>query len=122
MTNYVASRKPGITFEKALYDAYQHVVLATLIRAVVFPLQFDAQRKIVTLLAIAKPGKASVPCAQVQRHKLQQTPVTTNQQMCRYPETLYFAKVGMTTPIQVIGKQLLYKRAAKLARWQADAM
>jgi len=100
----------------------QDLVLAILVRNLVFPFQFDADRVIVATAAAAKRRLTRVPGPLRKGHKLDQLAVAFHQQMRRYLHSTNLTKVGMAVPVQRIGEQLFNLRPAELSRRQANAM
>ena len=63
-----------------------------------------------------------MPGAVVATDKLPQFAIAADIKMRRYGQALYAFEIGVSVPVQLIGKQLLNLAAHVLARWQADAM
>lgn len=61
-----------------------------------------------------------MPCAPVQRDKLQNFPFAFDQEMRRDPDALDFAKIRMSVRVEPVEEKILNPRAAELFRWQAD--
>ena len=111
-----------ITVAERFNHGNQMLVLLIGIWRLVFALQFDTDRKIVTARAPAEAGLSSVPGAPAEWHKLNYFAVAANQQMRRYLEVANFREVRMCVPVQAVRKELLHVRPAKISRRQADAM
>ena len=55
-------------------------------------------------------------------YKLIQLTCAGNKKMRRNLQPLNFLKIGVCTPVQLIGEKLLNAAVTKVARWQADGV
>ena len=104
------------------YDLDQSIILGRLVCDVIHTFQFDADGKIVTVLAPVESRTAGVPGALVEGNELDHAPLPVNQQVRRDLQALQLRKTGMRVVIQRVAEQLFNARRAELSRRQADAV
>ena len=63
-----------------------------------------------------------MPCALRKRYELHQTAIASDQQVRRHLKAPDLAKVRVSVPVELVRKQRLDLRPAKLTRRQTDAM
>ncbi len=63
-----------------------------------------------------------MPSTVIAAHKLPNNALAGNKKMGRYLDTSNGLKVGVSIPVELIGKKRLHVSAAIQARWQANGM
>lgn len=105
-----------------LHERQQHSVLRRRKRNIIRTLKFDANRKIVAVLAPAPVGYAGMPRAQGAGHELQQLAVAADQQVGRHAQVANRCVVGMRVRIEPIRKQIDNAGSAEFSWRQADTV
>ena len=91
-------------------------------RADVIALQFDANRKVIAIAAALEFRDASVPSSILDADKLNQIPISLDQEMSRHFELSDGLKVRVNVGIQVAQKELFDVSSPILIRRKANGV
>ncbi len=121
MTNHMS---PGIWIILLQHPNYvcQCLILDLFIGFIIRPFQLNPYGKVIAIFAPKITGFARMPGPSSKRHELHYLTIATDQQMRGNLQMGNRLEIRMLPGIQCVGKELLDVGAAKLARWQTDAV